>query len=216
MGSGSCSFLVIILWPLQHAVIMKIVFLLALAGLASCRNILPGGDQARNVELEYTYINEQGQPITVKLDSDLINLSGIREVEQREPEPVVKHVYVPAPAPKPVVHTVYVQAPAPEPEVRTVYIPAPAPKPEVRTVYVPAPAPIPVGRKIELEAPETESAEILYVKAPEPKTVKVPVHPHFVVPAPTTRTVKFERNTPVKRISSRRSFDEDDFGSAEK
>merc|ERR1711970_1613242 len=202
MGSGSCSFLVIILWPLQHAVIMKIVFLLALAGLASCRNILPGGDQARNVELEYTYINEQGQPITVKLDSDLINLSGIREVEQREPEPVVRHVYVPAPAPKP--------------EVRTVYVQAPAPKPEVRTVYVPAPAPIPVGRKIELEAPETESAEIVYVKAPEPKTVEVPVHPHFVVPAPTTRTVKFETKTPVKSISSWKSFDEDDFGSAEK
>merc|ERR1711970_1177525 len=170
MGSGSCSFLVIVLWvPYKHAVIMKIVFLLALAGLASCRSILPGGDQARNVELEYTYIDEQGQPIRVKVQTDLINLSGIREVDLKKPEPVVQHVFVPAPAPKP--------------EVRTVIVPAPAPEPEVRTVFVPAPAPIPFGRKIELEAPEPE---IVYVQAPEPKTEEVkkdvPVQTHrFVV-----------------------------------
>merc|ERR1711970_1541276 len=235
MGVAAAPPSYISLAPLKHAVNMKIVFLLALAGLASCRSILPGGDQARNVELEYTYIDEHGQPIRVKVQTDLINLSGIREVELKNPEPVTQHVFVPAPAP----------APVPKPEYRFVVVEPPktktieveVPKPEVRTVFVQGPAPIPFGRKIELQAPEPE---IVYVQAPEPKTEEVkkdvPVQTHrFVVPAPTTRAVKFEApepeikhfllptptfrtlqtKTPInRRISTRKSFDEDDFGSA--
>merc|ERR1712215_489666 len=169
--------------PLQHAVIMKIVFLLALASLVSCRSILPGGDQARNVELEYTYIDEHGQPIRVKVQTDLINLSGIREVDLKKPEPVVQHVFVPAPAPKP----------------------------EVRTVFVQAPAPIPFGRKIELEAPEPKTVEVevdvpvqthrFVVPAPTTRTVKFkapePEIKHVFIPAPPRRPL--QTKSPISR-----------------
>ena len=143
------------------------------------------------------------------------------------PEPVVKHVFVPAPA-------------APEPEFRFVVqhpepktIEVEVPKPEVRTIYVQAPAaPIPFGRKVELEAPEPR---VVYVQAaPEPETVEVeldvPVqqlHRFMANPAPTARTLKFEPAPkpqvqhfvlPTHRTlsSKKSSHDEDDINSAEK
>ncbi|CAL4135324.1 unnamed protein product [Meganyctiphanes norvegica] len=136
---------------------MKIVFLLALASLASCMSVLPGGDQARNVEIEYTYIDESGKPIRVKVQSDLINLSGVREVDAKDPEPRLIQLATKLQEVKqePVVQAYAAFAPAtPEPEFRFVVqhpepktIEVKVPKPEVRTIYVQAPAPIPVGRK---------------------------------------------------------------------
>merc|ERR1711970_353556 len=178
---------------LQHAVNMKIVFLLALAGLASCRSILPGGDQARNVELEYTYIDEHGQPIRVKVQTDLINLSGIREVELRKPEPVVQHVFVPAPAPIPFGRKIELKAPEPE------------------IVYVQAPEPKTVEVEVDLPDHFTVQPHRFVVPAPTTKTVKIqtpePEIKHVLIPAPTTHT-----------LQTKKSFDEDedDFGSAEK
>merc|ERR1719187_1716122 len=198
--------------PIHQAVIMKIVFLLALASLASCRSILPGGDRAKNVELEYTYIDEFGKPIRVKVQTDLINLSGVEKVEGEKPrilniEPKVEEFNFEMDKPEPVVQHVFAPVPTQEPEFRYVVQPSEpktieveVPEPEVRTVYVQAPAPVPIARKLEVEAPEPR---VVYVQAPEPKTVEVeiPVQQpqRFVVPAPTTRTVKIEAEEPEVR-----------------
>merc|ERR1719187_2972234 len=199
--------------PIHQAVIMKIVFLFALASLASCRSILPGGDRAKNVELEYTYIDEFGKPIRVKVQTDLINLSGVEKVEGEKPrilniEPKVEEFNFEMDKPEPVVQHVFAPVPTQEPEFRYVVQPSEpktieveVPEPEVRTVYVQAPAPVPVARKLEVEAPEPR---VVYVQAPEPKTVEVEVEspePKVVyLQAPQPRSVELEVKAPEQKI----------------
>merc|ERR1711962_854059 len=204
MGSSSCALIAYRLLQYQ-AVIMKIVFLLALASLASCRSILPGGDRAKNVELEYTYIDEFGKPIRVKVQTDLINLSGVEKVEGEKPrilniEPKIEEFNLEMDKPEPVVQHVFAPVPTQEPEFRYVVQPSEpktieveVPEPEVRTVYVQAPAPVPIARKLEIETPEPR---VVYVQAPEPKTVEVeveaPEQKIVYLQAPEPKTVEVE------------------------
>merc|ERR1711962_557680 len=211
MGSSSCALIAYRLLQYQ-AVTMKIVFLLALASLASCRSILPGGDRAKNVELEYTYIDEFGKPIRVKVQTDLINLSGVEKVEGEKPrilniEPKIEEFNLEMDKPEPVVQHVFAPVPTQEPEFRYVVQPSEpktieveVPEPEVRTVYVQAPAPVPIARKLEVEAPEPR---VVYVQAPEPKSVEVEVEapePKVVyLQAPEPKTVEVEVKAPEQK-----------------
>merc|ERR1712126_390201 len=136
MGAAAAAALIANRLPRKQAVIMKIVFLSALASLASCRSILPGGDRAKDVELEYTYIDETGKPIRVKVKTDLINLSGVEKVEKSDPEPRLVHF-------EPKVKEVDFKIAEPEPVVQHVFVPpepktieVEVPEPQVRTVYV--------------------------------------------------------------------------------
>merc|ERR1719427_1575004 len=130
---------------------MKSVVLLALVGLASCRTTLIGADRAQDVSLEYSYIDERGELMTVEVEADRLGLGLVKKAPAAPPAPT-QYVQLRA-SPLPVA-TKYIQVAPPAPVVQnTVYqtrivevpvtkyiqvaaAPVPTPKPQVVTRYV--------------------------------------------------------------------------------
>ncbi|XP_042862697.1 uncharacterized protein LOC122247474 [Penaeus japonicus] len=158
---------------------MKLLMLLALAGLASCSTRLVGGDRARDVSLRYKYFDDNGKEIQVEIEAERLGLGLVGGAPRTAVAPA------PAPAPAraraPAVRLAPVRAvpySAPRAAVRTRYVPAqvvparrvetrfvseqvvPAPQPQLRTVAVEV-APTPqVTRYIPVEAPRTRLVDL--------------------------------------------------------
>ncbi|XP_063607560.1 uncharacterized protein LOC134782127 [Penaeus indicus] len=54
---------------------MNILVLLSLAGVAACSTSLIGADRARDVELQYTFVNDAGKEVRVEVEADRLGLS---------------------------------------------------------------------------------------------------------------------------------------------
>nr|XP_027212930.1 uncharacterized protein LOC113806031 [Penaeus vannamei] len=71
---------------------MKLLMLLALAGLASCSTTLIGGDRARDVSLRYKYYDDDGKEIEVEVEAERLGLGLVGAAPR-------KAAVAPAPAP---------------------------------------------------------------------------------------------------------------------
>ncbi|XP_066989212.1 uncharacterized protein [Macrobrachium rosenbergii] len=196
---------------------MKFIVLLALAGLASCTTTLIGGDQARDVKIQYTYVDENGKEVKVELEADRLGLAlakdGLRPVN-RKPAPAAPAApvrFVALEQPKPKVETRFVQlVEAPQPRTRPQVlrlVPAPEPKPQpvethfIRVPAAPRPEVQPRFVRVQQAAPKPMAQpRFLQVQQaapePEPAVVKfvpleqeIEVETKFVgVPAPVGQT----------------------------
>ncbi|XP_063607554.1 uncharacterized protein LOC134782121 [Penaeus indicus] len=54
---------------------MNILVLLSLAGVAACSTSLIGADRARDVELQYTFVNDAGKEVRVEVEAERLGLS---------------------------------------------------------------------------------------------------------------------------------------------
>ncbi|KAG7166985.1 translation initiation factor IF-2-like [Homarus americanus] len=99
---------------------MKCLVLLALVGLASCRTALIGGDNARDVTILYSYIDDTGKEVEVEVEADQLGLT----LNKAAPPPTLrKTAPTPAATPAPLIETRYVQVaanPVPTPKPREV------------------------------------------------------------------------------------------------
>ncbi|XP_042225456.1 actin cytoskeleton-regulatory complex protein PAN1-like [Homarus americanus] len=99
---------------------MKYLVLLALVGLASCRTALIGGDNARDVTILYSYIDDTGKEVEVEVEADQLGLT----LNKAAPPPALrKTAPTPAATPAPLIETRYVQVaanPVPTPKPREV------------------------------------------------------------------------------------------------
>ncbi|XP_064091648.1 protein TonB-like [Macrobrachium nipponense] len=193
---------------------MKFIVLLALAGLASCSTSLIGGDQARDVKIQYTYVDENGKEVKVELEADRLGLAlakdGLRPVN-RKPAQAAPVRFVAVEQPEPKVETRFVQlVEAPQPRARPQLlrlVPAPEPKPqavETRFIQVPAaPKPVAQRRFVQVQAVPKPVAQPRLVQLqqdaapkPEPAVVKfvpleqeIEVETKFIrVPVPVGQT----------------------------
>ncbi|XP_042862696.1 uncharacterized protein LOC122247473 isoform X2 [Penaeus japonicus] len=159
---------------------MKLLMLLALAGLASCSTRLVGGDRARDVSLRYKYFDDNGKEIQVEIEAERLGLGLVGGA----PRTAVASAPAPAPAPAraPAVRLAPVRA-----------VPYSAPRAAVRTRYVPAQV-VPV-RRVETRF---VSEQVVPVPQPQLRTVAVEVAPtpqvtHYIpVEAPRTRLVDLD------------------------
>ncbi|KAG7166983.1 proline-rich receptor-like protein kinase PERK9 [Homarus americanus] len=138
---------------------MKSLVLLALVGLASCRIALIGGDNARDVTILYTYIDEYGEEIEAKFEADYLNLAIQNAAPITAPASPVNTLYMqtaplpqlPKLAPAAAMYNPTFEAPPaivqvatipePQPPVANRYSqimpnPVPASKPKVITPYI--------------------------------------------------------------------------------
>ncbi|XP_069995059.1 uncharacterized protein [Penaeus vannamei] len=181
---------------------MNIVVLLSLVGVAACSTSLIGADRARDVDLKYTYVNDEGKEVRVKVEAERLGLSLRRQPDSEldvEKEvisdgeeasddaasarrvaavPAAKASAVPPryaqaeTAPR----TRLVQKASRRQETRFVQVGAvPAPQPEVKTRFVQAPAPQPQveTRFVQVEAAPAPRREV------ETRFVQVEAVPSF-------------------------------------
>ncbi|XP_063607553.1 uncharacterized protein LOC134782120 [Penaeus indicus] len=148
---------------------MKLLMLLALAGLASCSTTLVGGDRARDVSLRYKYYDDDGREIQVEVEAERLGLGLVGGAPRKAA------VAAPAPAPAPAARLAPVTAvpyfalrpraptnfaPVEVTQVQTRFAPAtrkvvPVLQPQVMTRLVKvAPAPQ-VTRYVQVKAPRT-------------------------------------------------------------
>ncbi|XP_064091647.1 uncharacterized protein LOC135205219 [Macrobrachium nipponense] len=188
---------------------MKFVVLLALAGLANCRTTLQGGDRARDVTIEYTYLDDHGKEVTVEvkadnLELDLTNDSKLSLKKPSSSSSSVSRATGPSLQPEPAVHR-FVEVQPPQPAAAT--------RSRSRTVSVQPPAGsrlAPSFRLVELDdydAPETRFVEVeapkpkvetqfLRVEAPKPKVETQFVRVEAPKPRVETQFVRFEAPKP--------------------
>merc|ERR1712183_99888 len=123
----------------------------ALVGLASCRTTLIGADRAQDVNLEYSYIDERGELVTVEVEADHLGLGLVKKAPAAPPAPTqyvqlrasplpvaTKCIQVAPPAPvvqKTVYQTRIVEVPVTK-YIQVAAAPVPTPKPQVVTRYV--------------------------------------------------------------------------------
>ncbi|XP_027212937.2 translation initiation factor IF-2 [Penaeus vannamei] len=206
---------------------MNIVVLLSLVGMAACSTSFIGADRARDVDLQYTYVNDAGQEVRVEVEAKRLGLSLRRHPDSEldvEKEVIsdgeeasddaasARRVAVVPAAKAPAVSPRYAQAEAaprtrlvqaaPRRQVETRFVQVgvvPAPQPEVkpRFVQVPAPQPQVETRFIQVEAVPAPRREV------ETRFVQVEA-----VPAPRreveTRFVQVEAvRAPQREVETR-------------
>ncbi|XP_042862693.1 diacylglycerol kinase kappa-like [Penaeus japonicus] len=159
---------------------MKFMVLLALVGLASCRSADIGGHFGKDVKIQYTFEDKDGEEVKVEEEHDrlqVVRAPTFRDaayVQAKTPERELAFLgdiddedvrFVPASAPvyKPIQRTRFVEAaPAPRTRVQTLAVPVPAPQPLVETRFVEA-APAPRTRV------QTQYVEVEAVPVPAPQ-----------------------------------------------
>ncbi|XP_037794230.1 uncharacterized protein LOC119589719 [Penaeus monodon] len=139
---------------------MKLLMLLALAGLASCSTTLVGGDRARDVSLRYKYYDDDGREIKVEVEAERLGLGLVGGSPRK--------AAVAAPAPAPAVRLAPVSV-VPPTQARTRFVPVEAApvrrmetrfvptqvqlQPQVQTHLVEVAAAPQVARYVQVEAP---------------------------------------------------------------
>ncbi|XP_027212936.2 cytadherence high molecular weight protein 1 [Penaeus vannamei] len=184
---------------------MKFLVLLALVGVASCRTSLIGADRARDVDLKYTYVNDEGKEVRVKVEAGRLGLSlrrqpdseldvekeVISDGEEASDDAASARRVAAGPAAKaPAVPPRYAQAEAAprtrlvqkaprRQETRFVQVGAvPAPQPEVKTRFVQAPA----------AQPQVEPRFVQVEAVPAPRREVETRFVHVPVPQPEVET----------------------------
>ncbi|XP_027212929.2 uncharacterized protein [Penaeus vannamei] len=147
---------------------MKLLMLLALAGLASCSTTLIGGDRARDVSLRYKYYDDDGKEIEVEVEAERLGLGLVGAAPRKA-----------AVAPAPSVRLAPVTAVphfALQPQAPVRFVPV-ATQVQTRTVpaarkVVPIVQPQVVTRVVEV-APAPQVTRYVHVEAPRTRYVKL-------------------------------------------
>ncbi|XP_071542233.1 uncharacterized protein [Panulirus ornatus] len=188
---------------------MKCLVLLALVGLASCRTVLLGGDNARDVTITYSYTDANGKEIEVEIKADRLDLGLMKAA----PAPAALKKAAPAPA------TPKQAAPAPPTMKRTAPAPtlkkvapksAPAPAPVVQThhfqlVAFPALQPHVFTTNAKPAAPATPAVKPASRVAPQPSVpARKPANPVPAVGKPVASL------SPLRAVPATSASDESD------
>ncbi|XP_047494627.1 uncharacterized protein LOC125042784 [Penaeus chinensis] len=153
---------------------MKLLMLLALAGLASCSITLVGGDRARDVSLRYKYYDDDGKEIQVEVEAERLGLGLVGGAPRKAA------VAAPAPAPAPAVRLAPVTAVpyfALRPRAPTNFVPVEVT--QVQTRFVPATRKVvpilqpQVMTRLVKVAPAPQVTHYVQVKAPRTRYVRL-------------------------------------------
>ncbi|XP_047494555.1 translation initiation factor IF-2-like [Penaeus chinensis] len=150
---------------------MKLLMLLALAGLASCSTTLIGGDRARDVSLRYKYYDDDGKEIQVEVEAERLGLGLVGGA----PRKAAVAAPAPAPAPAPAARLAPVSA-VPRPQTRTRFVPVEAaPVRRVETRFIPTEVQLQpqVRTRLVEVAPAPQVTHYVQVEAPRARYVRL-------------------------------------------